>query len=68
MSVVMTQFHTYYTTDIQHIITHQTFLAQDLFYLGNEDEAFIALSTLKRILITKTIKLRKLWEKLSVLT
>ena len=59
MSVVMTQFHTYYTIDIQHIIIHQTFLAQDLFYLGSEDEAFIALSTLKRIFITKNNKTQK---------
>ena len=59
MSVVMTQFCTYYTIDIQHIIIHQTFLAQDLFYLGSEDEAFIALSTLKRIFITKNNKTQK---------
>ena len=59
MSVVMTQFYTYYTIDIQHIIIHQTFLAQDLFYLGSEDEAFIALSTLKRIFITKNNKTQK---------
>ena len=59
MSVVMTQFYDYYTIDIQHIIIHQTFLAQDLFYLGSEDEAFIALSTLKRIFITKNNKTQK---------
>ena len=59
MSVVMTQSHTYYTIDIQHIMIHQTFLAQDLFYLGSEDEAFIALSTIKRIFITKNNKTQK---------
>ena len=34
-------------------------MAQDLFYLGSEDEAFIALSTLKRIFITKNNKTQK---------